>query len=317
MKKNILILWLWAFGFAIAKHLGENNPDTTFYASEVNPEIYCSIKDTRKHPYFFEWVKLPDNITLVANTPSLLPEIDIIISIIPCQFVAGAFSGMKDNLKSGVTILNLSKGIDNQSLQTVSEKLSDVLTWIEYNYAYLAGGMIAAELVEWKMLGADIAAKNAEAWWELKKLFESDSLEIQLKIWDVKNTELYAAFKNIIALILGYYEGKWNSASSLWYYLIKLLWEVSLLIETMGGNKNLEFSDYALSGDIIATCFGWSRNRLLGNMLGQGTDITDALAELKTQNKIAEGYETLKGIYKLTPWKEGFHEINSFAEKYL
>jgi len=47
-----------------------------------------------------------------------------------------------------VTILNLSKGIDNQSLQTVSEKLSDVLKGVDYSYVYLAGGMIAAELVE-------------------------------------------------------------------------------------------------------------------------------------------------------------------------
>gem|GEM_PF-5138185 len=29
--------------------------------------------------------------------------------MIPCQFIGGAFSGMKDSLKDGVTILNLSK----------------------------------------------------------------------------------------------------------------------------------------------------------------------------------------------------------------
>lgn len=51
--KNILILGLGAFGFAIAKHLGENNPDKEIYASEVNPEIFTSIKENRTHPYFF------------------------------------------------------------------------------------------------------------------------------------------------------------------------------------------------------------------------------------------------------------------------
>lgn len=68
--------------------------------------------------------------------------------------------------------------------------------------------MIAQELVDNKMLGADIVTENAEAGEELKELFESNSLDIHLKISAVKNTELYAALKNIIALILGYYEGQ-------------------------------------------------------------------------------------------------------------
>jgi glycerol-3-phosphate dehydrogenase len=39
------------------------------------------------HPYFFEGVTLPTNIELVSDANTKLSEIDIIISIIPCQFV--------------------------------------------------------------------------------------------------------------------------------------------------------------------------------------------------------------------------------------
>lgn len=317
MKKNILILWLGAFGFAVGKHLGENNPDMTIYASEINPEIYNSISENRTHPYFFEWVMLPENIELVSDTNIFLPQVDIIISIIPCQFVWWAFTTMKDHLKPGVTILNLSKWIDNTSMQTVSEKLSDVLWDTQYTYAYLAGGMIAQELVDNKMLGADIVTENAEAGEELKELFESNSLDIHLKISAVKNTELYAALKNIIALILGYYEGQWAWASSRWYYLARLLEEMRWVINLLGWSSKIDFTDYALCWDLIATCFGGSRNRLLWNMLWEGKNITPALWELKAQNKIAEGYETLKWVYKITSWKEWFTEINSFWDKYL
>jgi len=45
-------------------------------------------------------VKLPDNIELVASAHEKLPEIDIIISIIPCQFVGNAFFEMKEYLRS-------------------------------------------------------------------------------------------------------------------------------------------------------------------------------------------------------------------------
>ena len=315
--QKILILWLWAFGFAVAKHLGENNPDTTIYASEINPEIYNSISDTRTHPYFFEWVKLPENIELIADTQDFLPEVDIIISIIPCQFVWWAFSGMKEYLKSWVTILNLSKWIDNVSMQTVGEKLSEVLWWVRISYAYLAGGMIAQELVDGTLLWADIVSESSKIWEKLTRLFQSDSLDIKLKISPAKNTELYAALKNIIALILGYYEWQWVGASSRGYYLTKLLWEMKEVITLLDWDSQIDFTDYALCWDLIATCFGASRNRLLWNMLGEWKDITQALWELKAQNKIAEWYETLKWVYKLTTWKAGFEEINKFWAIYL
>jgi len=316
MQKNILILGLWAFGFAVAKHLGENNPELTIFASEINSEIYSSISENRTHPYFFEGVMLPDNIELIANTEDFLPDVDIIISIIPCQFVWWAFSEMRQHLKPWVTVLNLSKWIDNTSMQTVSEKLKDVLWNIEYTYGYLAGGMIAAELVEWVQLGAGIVCESFDTGSELQKLFISDYLDINLKIAWAKNTELYAAFKNIIALILGYYEWQWVGASSRGYYLAKLLDEMKELIVLLWGSEDVDFSDYALSGDLVATCFGASRNRLLGNMLGKWQSIQEALSELKIQNKIAEWYETLKWVYKLTEWKAWFEEINHFGKKY-
>lgn len=317
MIKNTLILWLWAFWFAVAKHLGENHPEMVFHASEINPEIFTSISETRKHPYFFEWVELPENVILVSDTNAFLPEVDIIISIIPCQFIWGAFTGMKEYLKPHVTILNLSKWIDNISLQSVSEKLIEVLWDIDYNYAYLAGGMIAEELVYRNTLGADIVCDDFDIWSELQSLFLSEDLDINLKIWDIKNTELYAALKNIIALILWYHEWRWEGASSRGYYFSKLLSEVKTLIEVLWWNSHIDFTDYALSGDLVATCFGASRNRHLWNMLGEWKSISEALEELKTENKIAEWYETLKWIYKITQWKRGFEEINHFGKKYL
>jgi glycerol-3-phosphate dehydrogenase (NAD(P)+) len=318
-KNNILILWLGAFGYAVACYLGRNNPEMNFYAAEKNPEIFQKIQETRKHPYFFKDIQLPDNIELVENADMypLLQKIDIIISVIPCQFVASAFSEMKDYLTSWVIIVNLAKGINNQTFKTSSETLAEIFWDKKYSYAYLAGGMIAEELVAWNQLGADIVTEDTEAWNILKELFHSDTLDINLKIWNPKNTELAAALKNIVALILGYYEWQWAWASTLGYYFAKLTCEMNKLIELLGNSEKVDFSDYAFSGDLIATCFWNSRNRLLGNMLGKWMSIEEALAELKAQKKIAEGYETLKWIKSLIEWNEGFEEIQKFCEKYI
>lgn len=136
------------------------------FATERNSEVLSHIQKQRSHPYFFPDAQLPENIHLVENAVlhSLLPQIDIIISVIPCQFTATSLAELAPNLKRGVIILNLSKGIDNQSLQTVSEKLDESLgESLPYSYAYLAGGMIAQEVVQGNKLGADIVTEHREA----------------------------------------------------------------------------------------------------------------------------------------------------------
>ncbi len=144
-------------------------------------------------------------------------------------------------------ILNLAKGIDNKSLETISEKLNSLLNPLSYTYAYISGGMIAQELIDGNMLGADIVTENIEIGEYLKQLFESESLAILLKIENPKNTELYAALKNVVALILGYYEGQGVGASTLGYYFTKLLGEVQVILQILENSQTLDFTSYALS----------------------------------------------------------------------
>jgi len=315
--KNTLILWLGAFGFATAKHLGENNPDTRFYASEVNAEIFQSLKNTRSHPFFFPWAKLPENVQLVWVIEDILHEIDLIISVIPCQFTTQAFAAIKDKLAPWAIILNLSKWIDNGTLKTTSENLAQELSWLDYTYAYLAGGMIAQELVGNKPLWADIVSENQDVLPALQELFQSDTLTINSVHASTKNTELYAALKNVIALIIGYYQGQWLWESSQWYYMTQLLKETQWVIKLLWGNTEMDFFQNALTGDLIATCYGGSRNRQLWNTLWKWSSIVDALQQLQEQNKIAEWYKTLQWVYEITKWKQWFDLINSFGSKYL
>ncbi len=103
-----LVLGIGAFGFAILKHLAESNPDTTFYAYEKDETVFSHIRSSSSHPYFFDGTKLPNNIEYV-NVEDVLSDMDLIIIAIPAQFIASSFETLKSQLKSGVTILNLSK----------------------------------------------------------------------------------------------------------------------------------------------------------------------------------------------------------------
>ncbi len=115
-------------------------------------------------------------------------------------------------------------------MQTIGEWLEEKLEWIDYNYSVLSGWMIAGELVEQKILWADIAIINRDIWEKLQELFQSENLKINLTQASTKSVELFGALKNITAISIWYYMWKWLAYSSLGYYLCKLLEEEKELI---------------------------------------------------------------------------------------
>ena len=307
---KVLTLWLGAFWFAINRVLGENNPNKDFYAYELNKEIKESLKRDQEHPYFFSWYKLPKNIKVIDNYDSLILEVDLLIVAIPAQFISKALSWLENKLKDWVVILNLAKWIDISSNKTISELLKESLIWLEYNYTVLSWWMIAKELVEWKILWADLWIKDKSKWNEIKKLLENNNFEIKLR-QDIINVELYWSLKNIAAIIVWYYEWKWLEKSSIWYYLLKFLDEMKEIVWLYWWNKNIDFSYYSLWGDIIATCFWNSRNRYFWQLLWKWMDVSEVLKQLKNENKHAEWYETIKAVYEKIKYKKWF-EITKF-----
>ncbi len=312
---KVLTLWLWAFWFAINKVIGENNPNDTFYGFELNKEIVNSLKETRKHPFFFDGYKLPENIEVLDSYDDIIWDVDLLIIAIPAQFISMSIDWFKDKLKSGVTIMNLAKWIDVKTNRPISAVLKEWLAWIDYNYAVLSGWMIAMEVVEWKALWTDIWIEDFVVWEKIKKLVENKNLKVKLQK-DYLNVELVWSLKNIMAIMVWYYEWKGDWMSTVWFHLVNFYDEMKDLIAQYGWNRNIDFSYYSLGWDIIATCFWGSRNRYFWQLLWQGKSITEVLEQLKVENKHAEGYETLKAVYDMIKDKEGF-EITKFLYKII
>lgn len=289
-----LIVWVWAFWFAILNHLSKNNKNTIFYAYEKDCFVLSNLKNTRENPYFFSWTKLWENVIFLDDLSSLR-EFDLIIIAIPVQFIWSFVCEIKNNLKSWVTFLNLSKWIDSKTLKTPSDILSEHLKGFNYNYAILSGWMIAYELVEWKILWAQIWCKNNEILDNLKNLFESDKLKINISS-ETRNIELIWSFKNIFALYMWYLEGSWLWMSSIWYYFCELYKELPILLRVMDWEENINFSDFSLGWDLIATCFWNSRNRYFWKLVWEGKTPIEVEQILKQEKKHAEGYYTILWI---------------------
>lgn len=292
-----LVIWIWAFWFAVLNHLSKNNKDKEFFWFEKNQEVLKNLQKTRENPYFFSWVKLGENVVFLDNLEKLW-DFDLVIIAIPAQFVWSFVDEIKLNLKPWVTILNLSKWIDNKTLKTTSGILKEKLWNFNYNYAILSGWMIAWELVEGKILWATIWTENIEIWMKLKEIFEWENLKINLDK-NYINIELFWSIKNIFALYMWYLEWKWFGMSSIWYYFCELYRELPELLKILSWEKNIDFSDFALGGDLIATCFWNSRNRYFWKLVWAWKTSLEAEEILKQEKKHAEWYYTLLWIKEI------------------
>lgn len=289
-----LIVWMWAFWFAIAHHLSHLHPEKIFYAYEKDEVVMKNIHTARLHPYFFPGIKLPENIHCIDSPDQILSEIDTIIIVIPIPFIADFICSISKHIRPGTLFINCSKGINNTSLHTVSDTLEDILD-ISYSYSVLSGGMIAQELVSGAPLGVTIGISDIVNSNRLRDLFEWPNLRVSFSD-DYKNIELFGALKNIFALYVGYLEGKWFGMSTIGYYMTRLYDELPDLLVLLSGNRFIDFSDYALGGDLIATCFGKSRNRYFGQLVWSGISPIEAVEKLQSEKKHAEWYGTLRWI---------------------
>lgn len=311
-----LVVWVWAFWFAILKHLSSLNKNKTFFAVEKDELTLKTLLEKRENPYFYNWVKLWENIEFFSSENFDYSSFDLIIVAIPAQFVWGFLDWIKSNLKPGVTFLNLAKWIDNKNIETIWEIFDKKLVNFDFKYASLSGWMIALELVEEKILWATISSKNTEVLEYLKDIFNWNNLEISLSN-DVKNSELSGSIKNIISLYIWYLEAKWNNMSSIWYYLSKIFKEIPILFVQLWWEEKIKFEEFYFIWDIIATCFGDSRNKYFWKLVWSWISPIEAKQKLALEKKHAEWYETLIWIQNIIKNNKNLVEFNKIISIFL
>lgn len=286
---------MWAFWFAIAHHISHLHPEMIFFSYERNETIMKTVHNTRMHPYFFPGITLPNNVHCIDDILQVIKEVNMIIIAIPIPFVEDFIVSSAPHMQSGVIFLNCSKGIDSRTLYTVSDMLAENIKEIPYSYAVLSGGMIASELISGAPLGATVWFLDSDKITSIRNIFESPKLALSFTS-EYKNIELFGAIKNIFALYTGYLEGKWLGMSTVGYAISQLYRELPELLALLGWSREIHFSDFALGGDLIATCFWESRNRYFGQLVWSGKTSLEAVEQLRWEKKHAEWYETLRWI---------------------
>ncbi|OYT10571.1 MAG: glycerol-3-phosphate dehydrogenase [Bacteroidetes bacterium 4572_112] len=288
---DIGVLGAGSWGTAIAYVLASNGFNIHLWAFEKETVEEINTKHTNLK--YISTDKLPENI-IATNNPKDLSECDIIINVVPTQFIRSVFDNIGFDLRRKY-IINCSKGIEISTSKRISQIFTEDFGVSSKNYAILVGPSHAEEVLKNMPTTVVVCSESRVLRRAVQEIFGNDRFRVY-ESNDVVGAELGSSMKNVIAIAAGIIDGLGlgdNSAAAL---VTRGLAEMVRFGRTQGA-KRITFSGLSGLGDLYVTCSSkHSRNRKLGVAIGKGQDVT---AMPDSQKMVVEGYPTAKAIYNL------------------
>lgn len=298
---KISIIGAGAFGFALAKIVGDKHSEKEIFIFDVQKEYIDSIKKTKKHPVFHEDTELSLHITATHSLKKAVENSDLIILAVPSKFMRVALKDLKEHIPKETILLNVAKGLESGTNMIMSQLIKDEFKDMNLNYVIcsLSGGMIAREVTLKNPLCAEVACEDINIAKKLAKMLENEHFRIEPTA-DLIGIELAGAFKNVIAIGAGIFDGLGYSGSSKSAFVSAAAKQIAELAIALGSQKKtFQAGGQAWFGDLMTTCFGKSRNRELGELIGKGLESEEAVNKQIKEKKSVEGYITTKVVYDL------------------
>jgi len=291
--KKIAIIGAGAFGHSLTLVLHKQH-SVPMSIYDINTEWIAHIQEHRKHPMFHTEHSVLDHVTATTDHVEALSGADVVILAVPAQFMRGALEKIHGSVEEGALVINVAKGIEMTTEETMSQILGEFFT--KHNIATLSGGMIAADLVDGVQVGATVACSGDKS--VVVELFAGTTLDIDFSD-DLIGVELSGSLKNVLAIGAGMCEGLSMNKSGEAYVVVKLAKELTTLAVSLGAKEETFSTTYCWLGDLLTTAYGNSRNRWFGEQRGRGKTTEEILNAAKEEHKTVEGVSTAAVVYQI------------------
>ncbi len=292
--KKISVLGAGTWGIALAQALAGDGHTVTVW-SAIPAELE-QLRRTREHKNL-PGVVLSDAIHYEADMKKVCRGQDLLLFAVPSVYLRSTVEKAKPYIKDGQLIADAAKGIEGQTLMTMTEVIRDVLADSAPHSAVVAlSGPTHAEEVAAGLPTAIVSAcQDLEAAREVQDIFMSPQFRVYVNP-DVRGVELCGALKNIIALASGIAQGLGFGDNTRAAIITRGVAEMCRLGIAMGCQAET-FSGLAGMGDLVVTCTSvHSRNNTAGNLIGQGVPVDEAI---KRVGMVVEGVNALQAALDL------------------
>ncbi|MCB4757477.1 MAG: NAD(P)-dependent glycerol-3-phosphate dehydrogenase [Elusimicrobia bacterium] len=294
MKREIIaVLGGGSWGTTLASYLAKRGHHMFLW--EFDPKIAKKLKINRTIDTL-PGLKLPDSVEVSNNIEDILKDKDIILSVTPSHAVRSTFSqkGAKNHLKRGALIISATKGLEVGTHLTMSQVIKEIFTDAG-DIVILSGPSHAEEVAMGHPVAVVAASNSPAASKKVQEMVGSDTFRIYTSD-DPLGVELAGSLKNIYAIACGIVDGLSLGDSTKSALMTRALAEITRLGIKLKASP-LTFFGLAGLGDMIVTCTSqFSRNRHLGELIGQGDTLDKAL---KKMTMVAEGVNTTRSAYEL------------------
>ncbi|MGA2937873.1 MAG: NAD(P)H-dependent glycerol-3-phosphate dehydrogenase [Syntrophobacteraceae bacterium] len=259
-------------------------------------ELCETIRRTGENSIYLPGHRLHQGVCANSSLEEVAGASRLLIMVVPSHVYRGVVMRMLPNLRQDAIVVNATKGIEADTLLTMSGIWKELLPkQNRIQVLCLSGPSFAREVLQGIPTAVTLAGQNLEITRQVQQVLSTARFRIYTSL-DVIGVEVAGASKNVIALAAGACDGLsfgFNARAAL---ITRGLAEISRLGVKMGAHP-LTFSGLAGIGDLLLTCTGdLSRNRTVGMQLAQGKKLSEILGGMR---QVAEGVITAKSIHSL------------------
>lgn len=291
---RMAVIGAGAFGSAMAVAAARAGNDVLLWAHDA--EVAATIRDTGTNPDYLAGIALGERITATNDLAETAAYADTLFMVVPSHHYRDVLTQLRAHVDRPVKVISGTKGIENETLERMSQISADVLGEQLTAFAVLSGPTFAVETARAQPTAAVIASSDTDFAQEVQQVLSSPSFRLYHSS-DVVGVELAGSLKNVIAIAAGVLEGLglgYNTTAAL---ITRGLHEMTRLGLALGGRLET-FAGLAGMGDLVLTCTGaLSRNRTVGVQLGQGKTLNEILHDAKF---VAEGIKTAKSAQQIS-----------------
>lgn len=274
--------------------------DTTLWVRET--DAVAAIRRDRRNP-FLPQHPLPDAIRATDDLADALGGTQLVIVVVPSQFLRPMCRQIGRHLPAGVPIVVCSKGIETDSGALMTQVIEQELPGRPL--AALSGPSFADEVAAGQptavtIASADLAGATADT--APQTLAARVALTLATPSFrpylsdDLVGVEVGGAVKNVLAIACGIAQGRGMGSNPRAALITRGLAEIKRLATALGGQRET-VTGLAGIGDLTLTCSSeQSRNFSFGKALGEGRTAEELLSN---RTSVVEGVVNARSVAAL------------------
>jgi len=294
MRKAVGVIGAGGWGIALANLLAGKGHQVTLWCH--GEESFEELRRNRESSAYLAGITLADSVRITRSIADAVAGRNLLLCAVPSHAVRQVMGRAVPHTRSESRIVCAAKGLEEDSLKTMGEVLSELFgSSHAAPHAFLSGPTFAVEVARGLPAAVTVAASDQEIAAEVQETLSTPNFRVYTSA-DVIGVQMGGVVKNVIAIAAGISDGLGLGQNARAALVTRGLAEMTRLSVRMGADP-LTLAGLPGLGDLILTCAGdLSRNRKVGLAIAKGQNLGEIVAGTRT---IAEGIRNTRSVFLL------------------